>query len=81
MSVIVCVSSRPQKLEAEYLQEKRETGGQGRAAKLNYAIALQQSGDRQRAIEVYRSLLANPGNYPREKQAARELLAALGAGR
>jgi len=50
-------------------------------AELNYAIALQQSGDRQRAIEVYRSLLANPGNYPREKQAARELLAALGAGR
>jgi len=50
-------------------------------AELNYAIALQQSGDRQRAIEVYRSLLANPGDYPREKQAARELLAALGAGR
>jgi len=50
-------------------------------AELNYAIALQQSGDRPRAIEVYRSLLANPGNYPREKQAARELLAALGAGR
>jgi choline-sulfatase len=50
-------------------------------AELNYAIALQQSGARQRAIEVYRSLLANPGNYPREKQAARELLAALGAGR
>ena len=33
----------PQKLEAEYLQEKRETGGQGRVAKFNYAVALSKS--------------------------------------
>lgn len=32
-----------QKLEAEYLQEKRETGGQGRVAKFNYAVALSKS--------------------------------------
>jgi arylsulfatase A-like enzyme/Tfp pilus assembly protein PilF len=50
-------------------------------ARLNLAIARQQSGDMKRAAEAYRAVLASPGEHAREKQAARELLAALGASR
>lgn len=50
-------------------------------ARLNLGIALEQSGERQRAADAYRAVLAAPGSHPREKAAARTLLAALGAAR
>jgi arylsulfatase A-like enzyme/cytochrome c-type biogenesis protein CcmH/NrfG len=50
-------------------------------ARLNLGIALQQSGESARAAEAYRAVLAAPGNHPREKDAARNLLAALESGR
>src|SRR5439155_962962 len=49
-------------------------------ARLNLGIALQQSGARARAIEVYRGVLAARG-AAREKEAAAKLLASLGAAR
>jgi choline-sulfatase len=46
-------------------------------ARLNLGIALQESGDRTRAAEQYRAVLAAPGDHPRERAAARMLLAQL----
>ncbi len=50
-------------------------------ARLNLGIARQQSGDGTRAAEAYRAVLAAPGSHPREKNAAKKLLAALGNAR
>ena len=50
-------------------------------ARLNLGIALQSAGDGVRAAEAYRLVLSARGNHPREKDAARKLLAALGAAR
>jgi tetratricopeptide (TPR) repeat protein len=50
-------------------------------ARLNLAIARQESGDKQGAAEAYRRVLAARGNHPREKEAAAKLLDALGAKR
>ena len=50
-------------------------------ARLNLGIALQQSGDRKRAADAYRAVLAAPAQYKREREAAQKLLASLGAGR
>ena len=50
-------------------------------AQLNLGIALQGAGDPARAEAAYRRVLAARGNHRREKDAARKLLAALGAGR
>ena len=50
-------------------------------ARLNLGIALEQSGQPQRAADAYRAVLAADGNYPREKSAARALLTRLGAAR
>ena len=47
-------------------------------ARLNLGIAYQQSGNRDRAIATYRSLLADaPPRFTRERRAAKELLAQL----
>jgi choline-sulfatase len=50
-------------------------------AHLNLGIALQQSGQAPRAADEYRRVLAAHGSHPREKDAARTLLAAMGASR
>ena len=50
-------------------------------ARLNLGIALQTAGDAKRAAEQFRSVLAARGDHPREKDAARKLLAAIGAAR
>ena len=50
-------------------------------ARLNLGIALQQSGQVARASEVYRQVLAAPGRFTRERDAAAKLLAAIGGGR
>jgi len=50
-------------------------------ARLNLGIALQQSGQAARAADTYRQVLAAPGSHPREKDAARKLLAAIGTAR
>jgi arylsulfatase A-like enzyme/tetratricopeptide (TPR) repeat protein len=47
-------------------------------ARLNLGIALQEAGDRARAADAYRAVLATPGSHPREKAAASTLLSALG---
>jgi Flp pilus assembly protein TadD len=46
-------------------------------ARLNLAIALQQAGNNARAAETYRAVLDAHGPHPREKDAARKLLAAM----
>jgi len=50
-------------------------------ARLNLAIALQTAGQPARAADEYRRVLGARGDHPREKDAARRLLAALGAAR
>jgi arylsulfatase A-like enzyme/Tfp pilus assembly protein PilF len=50
-------------------------------ARLNLGIALQQSGENGRAADAFRSVIAAPGEHPREKDAARKLLASLEAQR
>ena len=50
-------------------------------ARLNLAIALQTAGQPARAAEEYRRVLAAHGDHPREKDAARKLLAAMRAER
>ena len=50
-------------------------------ARLNLGIALQQSGQASRAADTYRQVLQARGNHPREKEAATQLLRALGATR
>lgn len=50
-------------------------------ARLNLGIALQQSGDTKRAVAAYRLVLSAPARYRRERAAASELLASLGAAR
>jgi Flp pilus assembly protein TadD len=50
-------------------------------ARLNLGIALQQSGQPARAADVYRSVLAAPVRYKRERTAAKKLLASLPAPR
>jgi Flp pilus assembly protein TadD len=50
-------------------------------ARLNLGIALQGAGERARAAEAYRQVLAASGSHPREKDAASKLLAGLGAAR
>jgi len=50
-------------------------------ARLNLGIALQQSGQPGRAMEMYRQVLDARGHHPREKEAAAQLLRALGASR
>jgi len=50
-------------------------------ARLNLGIARQQSSDRKRAAEAYRAVIAATGSHPREKDAAKKLLAQLGAAR
>ena len=60
------------------------TGNRRRArflveARLNLGIALQQSGQKARAEETYRQVLAAPARHKRERDAASKLLAALGA--
>jgi choline-sulfatase len=47
-------------------------------AQLNLGIALQESGNVARARQQYQKVIAATGSYPREKAAARELLAQLG---
>ena len=48
-------------------------------ARLNLGIALQEAGQTARAAETYRSILAAPPQFKRERDAAAKLLAALGA--
>ena len=50
-------------------------------ARLNLGIALQSAGNAKRAADAYRLVLAARGDHPREKDAARKLLAALGSRR
>jgi len=50
-------------------------------ARLNLGIALQEAGQTARAAEIYRSILAAPPRFARERDAARKLLASLGATR
>jgi tetratricopeptide (TPR) repeat protein len=50
-------------------------------ARLNLGIALQGSGNSPRAADEYSRVLAARGDHPREKDAARKLLAALRAAR
>ena len=50
-------------------------------ARLNLGIALQQSGQPARATEMYRQVLDARGHHPREKEAAAQLLRALGTSR
>jgi len=50
-------------------------------ARLNLAIALQQSGNSLRAADEYRRILAADPVHKREREAAAALLASLGAGR
>jgi Tfp pilus assembly protein PilF len=50
-------------------------------ARLNLGIALQQSGQPARAAENYRAVIAAGGSHAREKDAARKLLASIGASR
>ena len=50
-------------------------------ARLNLGIALQSSGHTLRAAEEYQRVLIAPGQHPREKDAARKLLATLESGR
>jgi choline-sulfatase len=50
-------------------------------ARLNLGIALQTTGQTVRAAEAYRAVIAAPGSHARETDAAKQLLAALGAGR
>src|SRR4051794_3608906 len=50
-------------------------------ARLNLAIALQTAGQPARAAEEYRHVLAARGEHRREKDAARKLLASIGAAR
>ena len=50
-------------------------------ARLNLGIALQQSGQASRAADEYRRVLTATGTHPRENDAARKLLAAMGAAR
>ena len=50
-------------------------------ARLNLGIALQGSGNHARAADEYSRVLAARGDHPREKDAARKLLAAMGTGR
>jgi arylsulfatase A-like enzyme/thioredoxin-like negative regulator of GroEL len=50
-------------------------------ARLYLGIALQQSGQTARAVDAYRLVLAARGTHPREKDAARKLLAAIGTAR
>jgi Flp pilus assembly protein TadD len=50
-------------------------------ARLNLGIALQGSGNIARAADEYSRILAARGDHPREKDAARKLLAALRAAR
>lgn len=47
-------------------------------ARLNLGIALQESGALARAAEQYRAVVAAPGSHPRERAAARALLAQIG---
>ena len=47
-------------------------------AQLNLGIALQESGNAARARQQYRKVIATAGSHPREKEAARALLAQLG---
>jgi arylsulfatase A-like enzyme/tetratricopeptide (TPR) repeat protein len=46
-------------------------------ARLNLGIALQNAGDRSRALAAYRAVLKSPGDHHREKDAAATLLASL----
>ncbi len=48
-------------------------------ARLNLGIALQEAGQTARAAETYRSILAAPLQFKRERDAAAKLLASLGA--
>ncbi|HEX7138156.1 MAG TPA: sulfatase-like hydrolase/transferase [Vicinamibacterales bacterium] len=48
-------------------------------ARLNLGIALQESGDTARAADAFRGVIAAGGEHPREKDAARKLLASMGA--
>jgi tetratricopeptide (TPR) repeat protein len=48
-------------------------------ARLNLGIALEGAGNASGAAEAYRYVLSARGNHPREKDAAKKLLAALGA--
>jgi Tfp pilus assembly protein PilF len=50
-------------------------------ARLNLGIALQQSGQRDRAIDQYRRVLDAPPRFRRERDAAAKLLASLGGSR
>jgi len=50
-------------------------------ARLNLGIAQQQTGDVAAARTSYRAVLASGGSHPREKRAASQLLASLGAAR
>jgi choline-sulfatase len=50
-------------------------------ARLNLGIALQTAGNTLRAAEEYQRVLTAAGPHPREKDAARKLLAALAGGR
>jgi tetratricopeptide (TPR) repeat protein len=50
-------------------------------ARLNLGIALQGAGNASGAADAYRYVLSARGNHPREKDAAKKLLAALGAAR
>ena len=50
-------------------------------ARLNLGIALQQSGQLDRAASVYRDVAHAPARFARERQAAAALLASLGAAR
>ncbi|HEY7285854.1 MAG TPA: sulfatase-like hydrolase/transferase [Vicinamibacterales bacterium] len=48
-------------------------------ARLNLGIALQESGDSGRAADAFRGVIAAAGEHPREKDAARKLLASMAA--
>jgi len=50
-------------------------------ARLNLGIALQQAGQTGRAAEAYRTVLAAPPKFKREREAAAKLLSSLAARR
>jgi Tfp pilus assembly protein PilF len=77
LGVLLVETKRP--AEAVPLFERALTAAPDfQEARLNLGIALQQSGQNGRAAEVYKQVLAAPARYKRERDAAAQLLAALG---
>jgi Tfp pilus assembly protein PilF len=60
-----------------WFERALETEPDFHEARLNLGIAYQESGQREKAAEAYRTVLKAPDRFKRERAAARKLLAAL----